>query len=113
MFPGLPIQQPKESLIVSGKNGLPWKSVRQYSHCPSLQTSFVIYCETDAEWSSVYVGVAFSLWIVGLEFCLLGRCWRFSRGVVHWVYLVPFVLYMPKLSVGLRNAASYHSSPAN
>lgn len=38
------------------------------------------------------MGVAFSLWIVGLEFCLLGRCWWFSRAVVHWVCSTPFLL---------------------
>lgn len=38
------------------------------------------------------MGVAFSLWIVGLEFCLLGRCWQFSKGVVHWVCSKPLLL---------------------
>lgn len=92
MFPWLPIQQPEQSPVVSEENGLSWKSVIQCSQSPALHTSFVIYCESNAEWSSVYVGVAFSLWIVGLEFYLLGRCWRFSRGVVHWVCSMPFLL---------------------
>lgn len=55
-FLGLPVQQPKESLVASEKKGL----------APFAHTSRVTSCESSAEWIGVYVGVACSIQIVGL-----------------------------------------------
>lgn len=59
---GLPIQQPKESLVALEKKGL----------APSAHTSF---CESSAEWSGVCVGGAFSIRMLAFKFHLMGGFW--------------------------------------